>query len=303
MPCQSADPNDIKMAFAQVHVQWPHDADPDVHLQKRLGSVQHQRASWFVLKEEGAICCSLGAYPVRLFGPVRERSARVLGAVFTPEAHRGRGYAAKLIRWVMDFYAGLGTRDFLLFSDIDTAYYQKLGFHILPSFEWSWTLSTHVEPPSEKLIVLPNHPMNPGSMNCRFGIRRQTEEASWVQAKQLQTLRLSRVVTQSGEATEKWLISRQDGDTYTLLESTLSQEAADWASFVQLVSEDARMAGCKQVKGWWTASAATPDPVVQKEIRPRQKEILMWASQKALADPWLPAIELQGFRAFLSEHV
>jgi hypothetical protein len=132
----------------------------------------------------------------------------------------------------------------------------------------------------------------------RYGIRRQTDEASWVQAKQLQELRLSRCLK-----TGNWLLSRQDRGTYTLLESSLSQSADAWPELVRLVESDARMAGCQRVKGWWVSPEAEPSPALREVIRPRREEILMWASLHGDADPWRGDIQQHGFRALLSEHV
>ncbi len=296
MGCKLANKDEIRQAFAQVHPIWSHDPDAAVHLQKRLVSVQHLRATWFVTEDAGQVVCSLGAYPFRLFGPDGDRPARAFGAVFTPEAHRGHGHAAKLIRWVRDYYAAQGELDFILYSDIDPAYYQKLGFQGLPSYEWSWDLAQGG--PHHELTVFPARPLDPGAQGFRYGIRRQSEEARWVQDKQNTALRLSRCLQ-----TGNWLLSRQDHGTYTLLESNLSQTADHWSEFVRLVESDARQAGCQRVKGWWVSPEPEPPSHLRHQIQPRREEILMWASGRGDHDPWRQDISLQGFRAHLSEHV
>jgi predicted N-acetyltransferase YhbS len=296
MGCQLANPDEITQAFAQVHTIWPHDPDPALHLQKRLASVQHQRATWFVIQEAGQVVCSLGAYPFQLFGPDGERKARAFGAVFTPEAHRGKGHAARLIRWVCEYYAQEGTLDFILYSDIAPAYYQKLGFQTLPSYEWSWDLP--LSGPRMDLTVFPARPIDPGAAGFRYGIRRQTADARWVQDKQNCSLRLNRCLD-----TGNWLLSRQDRGTYTLLESNLSQAATDWPELVRLVESDARQAGCLRVRGWWVSPEAQPASHLEPIIRPRTEEILMWTSLRGDDDPWRAEISQHGFRALLSEHV
>jgi predicted N-acetyltransferase YhbS len=296
MGCQLANQEQIRQAFAQVHQVWPHDPDPAVHLQKRLGSVQHRRATWFVIEEAGEVVCSLGAYPFQLFGPDEDRPARAIGAVFTPESQRGKGHAARLIRWVCAYYAEKGTQDFILYSDIDPGYYQKLGFVVLPSYEWSWDIPPGG--PQVELTVLPARPLDPDSSAFRYGIRRQTEDALWVQAKQNSSLRLSRCL-----ASGKWLLSRQDRGTYTLLESNLSQTAADWPELVRLVESDARQAACHRVKGWWVSPEAVPAAHLCDRIQARREEILMWTSLRGDADPWRASIAQHGFRAMLSEHI
>jgi len=55
-----------------------------------------------------------------------------LGAVFTPEAERGRGYAGDLLRRMLAAAADEGFGLALLFSEIDPRYYEHLGFRRLP---------------------------------------------------------------------------------------------------------------------------------------------------------------------------
>jgi predicted N-acetyltransferase YhbS len=61
--------------------------------------------------------------PVKLLG---------IGAVFTPEALRGRGHAADLLRRTVGSAADEGFGGALLFSEINPRYYERLGFRRLP---------------------------------------------------------------------------------------------------------------------------------------------------------------------------
>ena len=61
--------------------------------------------------------------------------ATVVGAIFTPAAMRGRGYAAEMTRAALGLARERGDRLVLLFSDIGTRYYEALGFHALPAEE------------------------------------------------------------------------------------------------------------------------------------------------------------------------
>jgi GNAT superfamily N-acetyltransferase len=70
------------------------------------------------------LVASLEGRPVKLMG---------LGAVFTPEAHRGHGYAAELLRLMLDAAADEGFGLALLFSEIAPRYYEHLGFRCLPT--------------------------------------------------------------------------------------------------------------------------------------------------------------------------
>jgi GNAT superfamily N-acetyltransferase len=55
-----------------------------------------------------------------------------IGAVFTPPLLRRRGYAAEIVRRMLDQAEGEGIGLALLFSEIGTSYYRSLGFRPVP---------------------------------------------------------------------------------------------------------------------------------------------------------------------------
>jgi predicted N-acetyltransferase YhbS len=55
-----------------------------------------------------------------------------IGAVFTPETRRGVGYASRLIEMLVDEVARAGATLAMLFSEIDPAFYDRLGFRQVP---------------------------------------------------------------------------------------------------------------------------------------------------------------------------
>jgi GNAT superfamily N-acetyltransferase len=65
-----------------------------------------------------------------------------IGAVFTPPALRGQGHAAALIERIVDDAGAGGARLALLFSEIDPAFYARLGFEPIPISEATLTLRT-----------------------------------------------------------------------------------------------------------------------------------------------------------------
>ncbi|MGH7738392.1 MAG: GNAT family N-acetyltransferase [Candidatus Tyrphobacter sp.] len=66
----------------------------------------------------------VGAGRLRTFG---------LGAVFTPEALRGRGYASAMIAMLLDAARSNGYDAAFLFSDIRPQFYEEVGFRVQPS--------------------------------------------------------------------------------------------------------------------------------------------------------------------------
>ncbi len=83
------------------------------------------------LVDEGRLLATAKRY--ELSGRVDGQPVKMLGlgAVFTPEAERGRGHAGTLLRRLLDEAAADGFGLALLFSEIDPHYYERLGFRRL----------------------------------------------------------------------------------------------------------------------------------------------------------------------------
>ncbi|MBC7533907.1 MAG: GNAT family N-acetyltransferase [Oligoflexus sp.] len=293
-----ASPQEKRDVFASVHGIWPHADDPEVHLEKRTHSIQHARAEWFVGVKAGELMTSCGAYPLRLYGPDGEREARGFGAVYTNPKFRGQGHAEALLRFVMAYYQNQKIEDFILFSDIAPAYYERIGFHLLPS--WQWEIEAKALPVDspwalQKTQVLAE---NPGNVSCDYGIQRSTSDDVWVLAKQGIPLRKT-LFCNATDNRSLWIVSTRAGQIYSLLESNIPQDQEHWALFSSLVAADSAKAKCRKARGWW---AATPQgTALSPNLSPRKDGILMWTSSRGETDPWLPQICRKAFRCFLSE--
>jgi predicted N-acetyltransferase YhbS len=82
---------------------------------------------------DGAIVTSCKRYQREVRCGDRLMRATGIGAVFTPEAQRGRGYATAFLGALLDAERAAGTDLVYLFSDIHPAFYEKLGFVRVPS--------------------------------------------------------------------------------------------------------------------------------------------------------------------------
>ncbi len=85
------------------------------------------------LAHDGALVASCKRYQRELRCGERAFRAAGIGAVFTPEALRGRGYATAFLGALLDNERAAGTDLVYLFSDIHPAFYERLGFVRLPS--------------------------------------------------------------------------------------------------------------------------------------------------------------------------
>jgi predicted acetyltransferase len=82
---------------------------------------------------DGELVASCKRYQRELRCGERTFRAAGIGAVFTPQAVRGRGYATALLGALLDAERANGTDFVYLFSDIHPAFYERLGFERLPS--------------------------------------------------------------------------------------------------------------------------------------------------------------------------
>jgi predicted N-acetyltransferase YhbS len=85
------------------------------------------------LAHDGELVTSCKRYQRELRCGDRTFRAAGIGAVFTPERARGRGYATAFLGALLDAERSDGTDWVFLFSDIHPAFYERLGFARLPS--------------------------------------------------------------------------------------------------------------------------------------------------------------------------
>jgi predicted acetyltransferase len=130
-----ADEQQRLAAFANVFECWPWAPTLEEHMQKRIHSAQHARANWYVGCLAGEVVVSLGSYPVELQLAGQSVHGIMIGAVHTVPSQRGAGHAPRLISWVEQQEHEQGAVASILFSDISTGYYERMGYQICPSWE------------------------------------------------------------------------------------------------------------------------------------------------------------------------
>lgn len=130
-----ASPAERIQIYRNVHEFWGRGLSLEEHVERRLTSVQHNRATWIAGCLDGNVVASLGCYPLqfRVHGEVVPGIA--IGAVHTLPEFRGRGFAPQLFAWLEDHFQREGVKLSLLYSDIAPAYYAHLGYLRCPSFE------------------------------------------------------------------------------------------------------------------------------------------------------------------------
>jgi len=130
----------LQQILDRTHPIWADGLSP--HAYGRFNDAQ-MRTPWgkdrlkrYALVDDGGkVLTSAKRYDltVRLDG--REIEAVGLGAVFTPEEERGNGYAPIIIERLIDAARQDGAELAMLFSEIGTSYYRRLGFITVPQRE------------------------------------------------------------------------------------------------------------------------------------------------------------------------
>jgi GNAT superfamily N-acetyltransferase len=95
-----------------------------------------ERSRFWVLGDgDGRVLSSVKQYhpAFRLDG--RTVPGTVIGALFTPAAERGKGYARDVLTAVLERAREEGDRLALLYSDVGTAFYESVGFRPVPTDE------------------------------------------------------------------------------------------------------------------------------------------------------------------------
>lgn len=143
---------------------------------------------------------------------LRDGTARLrafgIGAVFTPEEHRGRGYASVLLASALDDAKARGYDLAYLFSDIRPQFYAALGFRELPSREFSLAADTL---PARRLDLAPTSDGDweavrrifaRGELRRHAGLLRSASVWDWIRMR-------ARHGSEHGEGRETNLVARR----------------------------------------------------------------------------------------------
>jgi predicted acetyltransferase len=125
-------------AHRNVYDVWSKGLALEEHVNARLESPSHSRATWYVGTVDGQVVTSLGCYPLRFRLRGEEVAGIAIGSVYTLSDFRGRGLAPQLIARVEDDERQRHAALSILYSDIEPQYYARRGYTLCPSWEgWS----------------------------------------------------------------------------------------------------------------------------------------------------------------------
>lgn len=217
------------------------DLERFVAFQRRLADSAEAAGRYRLLGlfEGGSFLSAMKAYQLQGGAGGRELSILGIGAVFTPPGQRRRGHAAAMLSLAMDEYARRGCAAAVLFSDIEIAYYQRLGFRALESHECLVEWSALPRPGGGHRAVGPGEEGEVAALLARgrgTGARLTLSRDGWTLRLQLRRLReLARArgvgepewgVRVEGRAGDAVAMVRLGRETLDLLDAAWTTEAA-----------------------------------------------------------------------------
>ncbi|MGD1067565.1 MAG: GNAT family N-acetyltransferase [Vulcanimicrobiaceae bacterium] len=138
-----------------------------------------RRFRTFGLWVDEQLVASCKRYDRTLRCGTRRFRAAGIGAVFTPPALRGRGYATALLGALLDAERAQGTDFAFLFSDIGATFYEQLGFVALPSRAFTLRADTLG---GERIPIAPLGPVDEGAMRRVFDALEDRRTYAFVRA-------------------------------------------------------------------------------------------------------------------------
>jgi GNAT superfamily N-acetyltransferase len=136
---EAADPLLIERILDGTHTIWSEGLD---RLDYGRWQQAQQDTPWgrrhlrrVALVDGAALAASAKTYDLEADLAGRRVAVLGIGAVYTPPASRGRGYAHRLIAALTEQAAARGVQAALLFSEIGPAFYESMGFAVVPRDE------------------------------------------------------------------------------------------------------------------------------------------------------------------------
>ncbi|MFP6686111.1 MAG: GNAT family N-acetyltransferase [Polyangiaceae bacterium] len=152
--CDTLSEDQIAQAATQVRALWGAEHSPASYLGHVHEQIHRSEGALHyagVIDECGALIASHKRYQVDLASPAGDVSAMGIGAVFTPETHRGHGLAPSMLAEAMRRAKTRDVKLAILFSEIDARFYERLGFRVLPAHTFHASVADLPEDPDLEL--------------------------------------------------------------------------------------------------------------------------------------------------------
>ena len=241
-------------------------------------------------------------YDVRLDG--RDGWMCGIGAVFTPGEKRGHGYASTLIERLVDHARQEGALIAGLFSEIGTAFYERLGFAPVPLDEVTVNVTRKGGSPAilvrggedrdlEALAAM--HDVR--SAGARFALRRPASQVAYALARRRLLAGLGPVglrqveffAAEEGASAVAYVVLSQNANGWTLEEAgDRDPAAARLGAMLQVLLAREPSHPTPLIRAWWPRSFPVP-PQLQLTDRGDARDVFMVRMLADVAPPRIAA--------------
>jgi GNAT superfamily N-acetyltransferase len=254
-----------------------------------------------LLDDAGRLLASAKRYRYRVRLDGRAGWMCGIGAVFTPPVQRGRGYASHLVERLLETERQDGVLFAGLFSEIGTAFYERLGFSAIPLDEVTVRVERRDGAPAmlvrfgddRDLPALEEmHRVRSG--NARFALDRDRSMIHYAVSKKRMLAGLGPsgrrqvefVVAEEGASAVAYAVLHENANGWTLEEAgDRDPSAARLGAILQVLVAREPSAQMPLIRAWWPRSFAVP-PQITLTDRSAAGDVFM---VRPLADVAMPA--------------
>ena len=262
------------------------------------------------LVDDGRLLASAKRYRFAVLLDGQQVSATGIGAVFTPPAERGRGHASRLIEQLCDEGRADGCALAMLFSEIGSAYYERLGFRVVPHSTSDITVKTKDGAPA--VLVRAGEPRDAASVaethvrrveHYRFGFVPDADQVNYSVAKK----RMLAGLDPTYRRTVEYFVTEEGGQAvaFVLLQVTRPKRPGDpegWslAACGDRDPEGARIGAMLQVllarhpgerppviRAWWPEGLRPPQLEITRRGPAAEIMMIRPLREGLHVEPWL----------------
>ncbi len=302
MPVLSlASPEEIRAILSETHALWSEGMTPEDYTAFVFAQMEspwgRENFRYLVWKDGDTVLSSLKFYRLEARSGSRRIVLGGIGAVYTPRAHRGQGHARAMLSAVLARVQSEGMSGALLFSDIGVEYYHRLGFHPLPSHEFSVSLEVLPRDECPRISVERVHEADWPDIEQLYARATasdpfvlQRSSAYWDHMRRKENERARRLpggvksprhwIARCGREGLGYALVLFDPPALVLKELIIADGYSDAArALLGALRKDGALLGATQLTGWWPPhrwSLVLPEEYIRP--RPRMREVAMLAS-------------------------
>jgi GNAT superfamily N-acetyltransferase len=253
-----------------------------------------------LLADDGCLLASAKRYRIDVSLDGRDGWMAGIGAVFTPEAHRGQGHATRLVEMLVERERAAGALLSSLFSEIGAAFYERLGFRSVPLDEVTVTVKRGDGSPA--MLVRSGEERDlpriaamhaTRAAGARFALRRDPSLIGYALSKKrllaglgLPGLRqVEFFVAEEGASAVAYVILSENANGWTLEEAGDRDPAgARLGAMLQVLLAREPAHRMPLIRAWWPRSMPVP-PQLELTDRVDARDIFM---VRPLADVAMP---------------